>query len=42
MVIENGLKELWIPDDKDLDQKMRNGAKSNIYMSPDFLPDFKG
>ena len=34
MVSEQGLKEVLIPEDKD-------GPKSDIYMSPDFLSDLK-
>ena len=41
MVQEKGLTEVLIPEDKDLDEDHRGGAKSNIYMSSDFLPDFK-
>ncbi len=42
MVHEYGLKEVWIPDDKRLEEEYRHLPRNNIYMSPDFLPDFEG
>lgn len=34
-----GLDEVWIPEDKDLEEDYRNLPKSNIFMSPDFRKD---
>ena len=42
MVSEKGLIEVLIPEDKDTPINYRDGPKSDIYMSADFLPDFKG
>ena len=32
-----GLKEIWIPDDADMDEDEKKYSKANIYMTPDFL-----
>ena len=32
-----GMKEIWIPDDADMDEDEKKYAKANIFMSPDFL-----
>ena len=37
-----GLKEVWVPEDRHLEEEYRHLPRSNIYMSPDFLPDFEG
>ena len=38
MVKQYGLKEVWIPEDKHIeDEKERDGAKCNIFMSEEFL-----
>ena len=42
MISEKGLREVLIPEDKDTPINYRDGPKSDISMSPDFLPDFKG
>ncbi len=42
MVEQYGLKEIWIPEDKDLEEDYRHLPRSNIYMSPDFLPSYEG
>ena len=50
MINTYGLKEVWIPDNKKLMEVMgtddendvKDYPRSNIYMSPDFLPDYDG
>jgi len=32
-----GLKEVWIPEDEDLEEEYRRLPRNNIFMSPDFL-----
>ena len=39
---EYGLKEVWIPEDRDLEEEYRHLPRSNIFMSPDFNPDHTG
>ncbi len=50
MVTTYGLKEVWIPDNESLmkvlyvedEEKVKGYPRSNIYMSPDFLPGYDG
>ena len=43
MISTYGLKEHWIPENKDLeDEEWHQLPKSNIYLSPDFLPNYEG
>jgi hypothetical protein len=39
---EYGLKEVWIPEDKDLEEDYHHLPRSNIFMSPDFLEGHLG
>jgi len=36
MVEEYGLREVWIPEDKDLDEEYHHLPKCNIFMSEEF------
>jgi len=36
MVSEFGLEEVWIPENKDLEEEYHHLPRSNIFMSPDF------
>ena len=36
-----GLKEVWIPEDEDLEEDYRHLPKCNIFMSEDFTKDFQ-
>lgn len=36
-----GLREVWIPEDEDLEDDYRHLPRNNIFMSPDFQEDFK-
>ena len=36
MVNEFGLKEVWIPEDKDLEKEYHHLPRNNIFMSSDF------
>jgi hypothetical protein len=36
MANKYGLKEVWIPEDKDLEEEYRHLPRCNIFMSDDF------
>ena len=36
MVDKYGLKEVWIPEDKDLEEEYRHLPRCNIFMSDEF------
>lgn len=42
MVQEYGLKEIWIPEDQDLEEDYWHLPRNNIYMSPEFTKGFIG
>jgi hypothetical protein len=42
MVNEYGLQEVGIPEDQHVAINKRDAPRSNAYMTPDFLPGFKG
>lgn len=41
MVTKYGLREVWIPEDKDLPPEKRSAPKSNIFMSEEFYDPSK-
>jgi hypothetical protein len=42
MVAEYGLKEVWVPENEDLEEEYWHLPRSNIYMSPEFTKGFQG
>ena len=42
MVKTYNLEELWIPEDRYLDEEYHNTPKCNIFMSPDFSEEYTG
>ena len=41
-MVERGLAEVWVPEDRHLMESERHLPRSNIFMSPDFLEGFTG
>jgi hypothetical protein len=41
MINTYGLNEVWVPEDKDLDEEYRHLPRCNIFMTPDFRDDTK-
>ncbi len=42
MVAEYGFREVWVPENEDLDEDYWGLPRSNIYMSPEFTRGFIG